>query len=527
MAQEEIKNSIQEVTDPTQFRKNRVKDLNDLYSDDASTSRRLNRTPVYKSGDYKTAKAIRDALLSEYSNPTNLVELSKKLYAVNPIYASVINYLSDMFLWRYKVTPHKVYSKSKAKLKKTPKEDDFKLIYNLMLEVADGLSIETKFPAMLNLLYITGAVYFTTLCDEESITIDTLLLPNKYCRKIGETQFGTPIIEFDFSYFTNLGLTDEQAKDYFKSFPKEFLKHYNAYKKDNSLRWAELDPHFSSGLLLNEMGVPTFLYLYGGILNFEQYQDNELERNENKLKYIVVQTMPHYEDKLLFEVDEVKALHNSMKKIIDKGNKVRLVTTFGDIHVDKVSDNDATENEVLNKAFNAIFNNAGLNNTLFTGNSVEALKISLVRDKGMVWNHVQHLLNFYTIAINNWFDFKEYEADIDILPISPYTYNDDIKIYKENATLGVDKLGYIIATGIKQKNIADQLFLEDFLKLEDIVPMQTSYTQTEKDRNGTVDKKTEKDGSSNSSKEKSESENEPSDKEKEVDDDSKTSDKSE
>ena len=160
-------------------------------------------------------------------------------------------------------------------------------------------------------------------------------------------------------------------------------------------------------------------------------------------------------------------------------------------------------------------------------NSVEALKISLVRDKGMVWNHVQHLLNFYTIAINNWFDFKEYEADIDILPISPYTYNDDIKIYKENATLGVDKLGYIIATGIKQKNIADQLFLEDFLKLEDIVPMQTSYTQTEKDRNGTVDKKTDKEDSSDSSKEKSASENEPSDKEKEVDDDSKTSDKSE
>ena len=107
--------------------------------------------------------------------------------------------------------------------------------------------------------------------------------------------------------------------------------------------------------------------------------------------------------------------------------------------------------------------------------------MSLIRDKGRVWKHVQSLLNFYTIAINNWFEFKDYQADIDILPISPYTYNDDIMKYKENATLGVGKLDYFIASGIKQKNIQDQLYLESFLKLDQIVPMQTC-TQTADDR---------------------------------------------
>jgi hypothetical protein len=108
--------------------------------------------------------------------------------------------------------------------------------------------------------------------------------------------------------------------------------------------------------------------------------------------------------------------------------------------------------------------------------------MSLIRDKGRVWKHVQSLLNFYTIAINNWFEFKDYQADIDILPISPYTYNDDIVKYKENATLGVGKLDYFIASGVKQKNIQDQLQIESFLKLDQIVPMQTSYTQTADDR---------------------------------------------
>lgn len=122
----------------------------------------------------------------------------------------------------------------------------------------------------------------------------------------------------------------------------------------------------------------------GGILDYEQYQDNELERNENALKYIVIQTMPHYEDKLIFEIDEVKALHQSMKKIIDKGEKTRLLTTFGDIKVEKLAENDTVENQVLSKAFKAIFNNAGFNSALFTSESVEALKYSLIRDTSMI-----------------------------------------------------------------------------------------------------------------------------------------------
>ena len=70
------------------------------------------------------------------------------------------------------------------------------------------------------------------------------------------------------------------------------------------------------------------------------------------------------------------------------------------------------------------------------------------------------------------------------MPISTYTYNDDIKVYKENATLGIGKLDYIIASGIKQRNIQDQFYLENFLKLDQITPMQTSYTQTAEDRQG-------------------------------------------
>ena len=154
-------------------------------------------------------------------------------------------------------------------------------------------------------------------------------------------------------------------------------------------------------MLLNEYAVPTFLYLWGGILDYEQYQDDELARHEDMLHYLVVQTMPHYEDKLLFEMDEVKALHQSMRRKIDQGDRVKLVTTFGDIKVARMAESDTVANEVLSNAFKAIFNNAGFNSGIFTDKSVEALKMSLIRDRGFVWKFVRMLISFYNIAINN------------------------------------------------------------------------------------------------------------------------------
>ena len=479
MAEEEKKPPVDPNLD---FRLDRVNKIKQMYADECSTQRWADRTTSYNSGDYTTAEAVRTALNDAIANRESIVEASKKLYAINPIYASVINYLSNMYMFRYKVVPHKSYTKSKAELREKQKDEDFQLIYNLMLEVVDGLSIETKFPALLTTLFTCGAVYLTTYCDEESLTVDSLMLPDKYCRKIGDTQYGTAMIEFDFSYFQSLGLSNELLKEYLKQFPAEFQKDYNRYLKDSNLRWQALDPHFSTGVLLNETSTPTLFYMYGSLLDFEQYQDNELERNENQLRYLVVHKMPLYQDKLIFEMDEVAAIHSSIKRVVDTSERARLITTYGDVSSVQLGEPDTSENKVLAKAYKAIFNNAGLNDTIFTGESVEALKASLRRDKNMVWNYIQQFLNFYTIAINNWYDFKEYTANIDILNLSPYTYSDDMEIFKNNATLGVGKLDYFIASGIKQKNVADQLNLETFLKLDQIRPMQTSYTQTAVDR---------------------------------------------
>jgi len=467
---------------PTNFKINRAKELETLYVDEVSRKQRQGAALDSSSLKYATPTAVREALYKAISERGTIIENSEKLYAVNPLYAMIINYYANMYTWQYKVTPHKVWTKSKAKARKQLAEEDFNITYNLMLEIADGLNIENKFPDILIKLFTSGAVYISTYLDEDSLTINSLLLPAKYCRTIGQTQFGTYIIQFDCSYFTNLGYTETELNEFFKTWPKEFKKAYNKYHQNPNDRWYTLDPHFSTAVMQNDRGIPTLFYLYGGILNYEKYQDNELERNSNLLRYLVVHTIPHYEDQLIFEVDEVKALHKSLKKIVDTGDKARLITTYGDIHVDPISEDTDQNAEVLNNAYKTVFNNAGINNALFTSDSVEALKMAIARDKQYVWKFVQELITFYNLSINNWLDFKGYEADIDILPISPYTYDSDVERYKDNATLGVGKLDYIVASGIKQRYIQDMFKLESFLNLSQITPMQTSYTQTAEDR---------------------------------------------
>lgn len=81
----------------TNFRVNRSKEFDNLYNDEVSRKNRQGETLVYSTVDIKNAAAVRKLLNDAISNKQTLVETSKQLYITNPIYASVINYLAEMF----------------------------------------------------------------------------------------------------------------------------------------------------------------------------------------------------------------------------------------------------------------------------------------------------------------------------------------------------------------------------------------------------------------------------------------------
>lgn len=397
---------------------------------------------------------------------------SNEAYTFYPIYAQLIDTLANMFQCKYIYTPHMVKQKAQ--------NVDYGEIYSLMGEVVDGISIETTVPNLLTKLFLEGVVNFTCAKNKPSNTITTLVLPANYCRKATMTQYGTYVIQFDFQYFDDLRLTQEQLEITFDLFPDEFKALYNQYKSDTNLRWAVLDPKYSTAIQLNDNGFPTKLKALFALKRYDTYSDNELERSTQQLEKIVTHVLPTWEDKLIVDMDEMKELHQSMaKSLAAKTKHCRLFSSFGNIDVKSISEDGTHENKTLANAFDAIYNDSGENQATFSGEIAEALALSITRDESIVFKYIQQIINFYNITVNNLYNFKGYQCDIEMLPISNYNYKERLETYRQSATLGVGKLEFIVASGIKQSHIPDKFTLEDYLQLDKLKPLSTSYTQND------------------------------------------------
>lgn len=88
-------------------------------------------------------------------------------------------------------------------------------------------------------------------------------------------------------------------------------------------------------------------------------------------------------------------------------------------------------------------------------------------------------MNFYNVTVNHSFNFKGYQCDIIMLPVTIYNQQEMIDLYNQSATLGVSKIEYIVSTGVKQIHIGAKMELEDFLQLDKLKPLSTSYTQND------------------------------------------------
>ena len=408
-----------------------------------------------------------DRAFQNLSSPKNAIQISKQLYAANSIYAGIIDYYANMLLWQYYFVPVKRGKNSKTLDK----------AYGLMQDVVDGLSIETVFPYLVKEIFLKGAVYIATQPDTKSKTLTAITLPPEYCRTIGVSQFGTTLFQFDFSYFKDLGLSQPELETFLESFPPYIQEGYRIYAANRDMNWQDMDGRYCGAILMNEYGFPSFLYSAYSILDYEEYGMNELDKNTDELDKIIIHKIPNYQGELILSIPEVNVLHKKMEASL--GSNYKLLTTFGDAQVQNAQSSRTERNEVLMNAYRSIYNNSGINNEFFSSDNTEALKISLDKDLSIVWNLATQIVNFYNLAINNWYNFNGYQCELNILPVTHYNQRDMMQKYKESATLGVGKMEFIIASWTKQSHLTSKLDLEDFLKLDQLKPLSTSYTQVD------------------------------------------------
>lgn len=401
------------------------------------------------------------------------IVISDTLYSTNRIYAGLLDYLKDMYYWRYVTVPRKIKNFDKKAKKK-----EYQEMYQKMLEVIEGLSVETTFPTILLNIFKNGQVFLYCDGQKTSKTVTTIMLPNHYCRATTITQFGTQEIDFDLSFFDNLGLSDSDKERLLNLFPSEFRELYETYRKDPALsRWQHLSGKRSTCISMNESGFPTFLSVFYDIIDYKTYKINELDRNANLLERIVAQEIDM--EKTQLDMEEVESLHNSMADVICDNRGTKLLTTVGKLDVHQLQESEGIENKTLTNAFATIYDNAGFNNALFIGEGPDSVRASQTRDLNYVWNFIEKITIFFNLAVNNIYNFHDYQVSLRLLPISPYNEAEKLEQFKANATLGVDKIGFIVSSGIKQVDLESTMELEEFLGLaERLKPLQSSHTQS-------------------------------------------------
>ena len=440
------------------------------YSSGATALTDLTR---YTSGDM-----LDPYFTSPGKNNDQVAVLSTSLYQTNLIYQKIIDYYRNMYYWRYVVTPRRLQLDEDSK--KLNKKEFGKLYHN-MLEIVDGISIETTFPRLLLEIFKNGQLYLYARGDQVSRTVSTIVLPAKYCRPGLKTQHGTVEIDFDFSYFDSLGLNQEEKVALLAVFPKEFVRCYDEFLADKTnKRWQTLDPKVSTCIRMNEAGFPSFLSLFYDIIDYKTYKLNELDKSTNKLERLVTQEIDL--EKSGLELPEVEQLHASMADIICQNKGSTLVTSVGTINVHPLQEDDSVQNEALNQAYNNIYNNAGINYNLFNGSIAESLDASIKRDLAFVWVYIEQLVNFYNLAINNLVNFKGYQLSLRVLPISPYNESEKLSSFHQNAEYGVGIMDLVVASGIKQVDLESTLEMEEYLDLSNrLVPLSSSHTLSSTD----------------------------------------------
>lgn len=91
-------------------------------------------------------------------------------------------------------------------------------------------------------------------------------------------------------------------------------------------------------------------------------------------------------------------------------------------------------------------------------------------------------MSYYNLAINNLFNFRGYQAELTMLPITHYNQENMMDMYRKGGEYGLSRLEAIVASGTKQRHLTHKAALEDFLRLDEILkPLSSSHTQSGKD----------------------------------------------
>ena len=285
---------------------------------------------------------------------------------------------------------------------------------------------------------------------------------------------------FDFSYFRS-------HEAYLEYWDSEFKSKYEAYQKDSTLRWQELEPERQICFKINSddptMDYPPFASLFESIISNIDLQALKTAKDQlSAYKLLVARLKPisGSDEPDNFEVDPVTALqyyNKFAKKLPECVNACLSPIPIEPIEFKDLNTTDDTD--MISSSLSNLFKRIGgviLDNDK-TGSTIYEAQI--IADMEIAHSTLVPQINRYLNLYFNYVIGTDHASIKYLEGVCPYTRKSKRKEYLESAQNGFAKMKIGILDGDTQLEQLSALYLENALGLSNLMtPLNTSYTQT-------------------------------------------------
>lgn len=418
---------------------------------------------------------LRTYLKNPYSTvaQTNLRNLSKFLYTLSFPLRRIVNYfasLPDFSMYKINLDFSLVEDNDEEKLLKD---------YDDACRYVRKMNLEINMLKLLIIAWREGIVYFQPYQGKDG-TLLLMPLDSQYCRISSVGYNNLYHVAYDFSFFNG------SNSFYLDIWDKEYKKKFDAYGKDTSLRWQELDTAraFKIDISDQDLIIPVFAGLFEPLIDLIDLQSLIAVKDALEIYKLLVMRIPMLDssspDDMALSLELARKFYN--KAMEDLPEEIGLI--LSPMQIDSISfDKNATsDTNAIADSYANIMEQTGISQ-IFDSNRLTGAKsvtMSMLSDALMATKGImQQVEAFVNERIQ--MEYANSAAYIKFIDVVTYTKEERIKEIKEAASLGLPvKQEYMALLGYSPLESIAADWLENKLGLsvtKFVHPLISSHTQ--------------------------------------------------
>lgn len=409
---------------------------------------------------------LMDYMQSPSSNEANIRNASIYMFDCSSQYKRLILYYAFLLTWAYTIAPV-AYDPDKMK------PEAFRKAYYKVSAMIESMNLPHEMQRASIIALRDGVLYGAMWTTGSSFYIQRI--NPDYCAL-------TSIVDGTWGY--SVDMTKIQEK-YLPLYPPEFTDMYEAYRATGQ-KWQEVPESISFCLKADEANyaysLPPWASTLPMLYDIETYkalQETATEIANYKLLAMKIDVDEEGTPQIDWPLAEkyYKQLCASLPPFVGAALTPMDIESFefersnGTNDVDTVS--RAEEQYWFNTGTSALLHGSSTSDTAGT------LKLSIKSDEEIMFGlqrQAERLINRILKNLSGTVKFK-----INFLPVTRFNQDEQAKLYKDAATLGIpgSKTAYAAAVGIPQHDLLGMEYIEmDLLGMGELTPLTSGYTMS-------------------------------------------------